>query len=343
MTQINQLTDDMVLGFWDTDGSIVLERENRPGKTPAIRVRYSFGQSALKKDFVIRLAKEFGGVTYISATDATFITSARKPVGQRLRALLQRNKPLNPGRRRDYLISEVILNYQEANSRSKVERVAMFFLAFQITVINLEIMDHTPISVFIDALRPTPSELEQGRALAQQHLDVIDAEVAQLRKDLPTLVLSTDYLAGAHVGDGGLVVALSWRPTKSNRRRTETEWTVSGADYDYCSAFRNTMQAGRMNLTAPNCYSFRIGGLTNCLRVVEMFKPYTCMPQAKKDQLANFEKAIKIVQQKRHFTIEGTTEILDLVWDLGEKGGRKGTKDQYLNWGTDWLRKNGYV
>lgn len=180
----------------------------------------------------------------------------------------------------------------------------------------------------------------KGRGLARANaiLDVVRTKVSDLEKKLPTIIFSTDYVRGAHFGDGFFTVSLTWHP--QYRRRTEFSWGICGQNKAYCEAFVNTFKAGYVNKTGPHCYSFVLAGTLKCRDVFYLFED-TWMPAYKRQQFNRFKNAIELIQDKRHMTIEGTAELLDLVYDMSEKGTRSRTKEELMGIGIQWLISRG--
>jgi hypothetical protein len=150
--------------------------------------------------------------------------------------------------------------------------------------------------------------------------------------------LTLDYIRGAHFGDGGFTVALTWKPNKSDRRRCDPEWTISGENKPYCKAFVNTL-GGNVKKSGKNHHKFCLTGINACNNILHIFDEAPWMPEYKKNQFKWFKEAVQLLINKEHMTEEGTIKLVELVYDASEKGVRIETKKQYIKWGCEWLRR----
>lgn len=344
------ISDDTVLGLFDADGSILLnlesyERKNKPvgeGNQPfGIRVYYYVGQSLSKTDTVQKLAEKFGGTFTEDSQDAELRVNVFKETGQKMRQFLLKNKPLHPGRRRDFLISEVIVELLQKKAQStNVGLVTLLRLAYNNTrnMNSLTLGRLHDIEYWISKMNPSKAELKEGLAQAAEAMKPINQEVALLEEQLPKMELTSDYIRGAHFGDGGFTVSLAWRPNKDNRRRCEPEWTISGENVPYCKAFVNTIGGGNVNSAGKNYHKFRLTGIKACNNILHIFDEAPWMPDYKKNQFEWFKKAVQLLINNEHMTEEGTRKLVQLVYNVSEKGGRSASKEQYIEWGIQWLR-----
>lgn len=64
------------------------------------------------------------------------------------------------------------------------------------------------------------------------------------------------------------------------------------------------------------------------------------MPAYKKTQFEWFKKAVQLLINNEHMTEEGTVKLVELVYvyNVSEKGWRAASKEQYIEWGIQWLR-----
>lgn len=225
---------------------------------------------------------------------------------------------------------------------TKKDLVTLIYLAYSNTRNMLNSAKQKPINYWINLIQPSNIQFKVGKYKAEQELIFIEKEIAILEKQLPITKLSLDYIRGAHFGDGGLTVALTFKPNKYNRRRCVPEWTISGANFYYCKAFVNTIGGG-INKSGKNCYKFRLYGITNCNNILYIFNTTIWMPKYKKKQFNKFKKIIKLLLNKKHFTKERIIELVNLAYDLSEKGGRTHSKEKYIGWGISWLQNNNYI
>lgn len=344
----NVMSDDTLLGFFDADGSVLInlesyERKNKPvaeGNQPiGFRVYYYFGQSLSKADTIKKVVEKFGGTSTQDSKDAELRVNVFNETGQKIRQFLLNNKPLHPGRRRDFLISEAIVELLQKKAQStKVGLVPILRLAYNNTN-NMKSLGRVhPIEHWISQINPSKAELQEGLDQAAEAMKPINQEVTSLEEQLPKMELTLDYIRGAHFGDGGLTVSLTWKPNKYDRRRSDPEWTISGENKPYCKAFVNTL-GGNVNKAGKNYHKFRLKGINACNNILHIFDEASWMPEYKKNQFKGFKEAVQLLRNKEHMTEEGTRKLVELVYDKSEKGGRIAEKEQYIEWGVEWLRR----
>jgi hypothetical protein len=273
------MPDDMVLGVFDSDGSVLIVIDSHEkdsmvvhGNQPfGLRVLYYLEQSVSKTDLVLKVAEKFNGSVLKNETGTRLRVNQFSKVGKRIRLFLSKNKPLHPNRRRDYLIAETINNLLNKKvQRTKAGLVTLICLAYSNTQNMIQVRRKNPIQYWIHQIQPSEAELKAGEAKASEALALINKEVVLLKEQLPHMKLSLDYIRGAHFGDGGLTVALTWKPNKQNRRRCVPEWTISGENFFYCKAFVNTL-GGDINKSSANCYKFRLYGIARCKAILYIF------------------------------------------------------------------------
>jgi hypothetical protein len=341
------ISDDMFLGAHDADGSFVISIDSylrRNGSMPFnVRVSYDFCQSNSKRDLVEKMADKFGVKTSADEADTAFRVGSTTKEGGEIRQFFLKNKPIYPGHLRDFLITEEILALKSRKVQcTKQGLITLIILAYN-NYHNFKTNKRKyTLDFWINSVNASPVELIAGKSEAAQALARVEKEVNLLKTSLPTKVLTKDYIRGAHVGDGGLTVALTWKPSKADRLRTEPEWTISGEDRSYCQAFVNTLGMGNINLSSPNCKKFRLTGIKNCIKALTIFDD-TWLPAYKTTQLAKFKEALRILEAKEHFTEQGIITLVSLVCDMSEKGAREHSKEQYIEWGLAWLRRHGYI
>jgi len=344
LANVLSLTDHTALGLFDTDGSVLICIDQRQPRFPPfyLRIIYCLELSNSKRDLVQKFAESFGGQLAPSQSIASFRANADSPVGMVVRDFLLRNNPLHPGRSHDFLLSEEIrVLFQQNKQTTREGLVTLITLAY-----NNKVSEQTPkgsrnipIENWYRWINATEAEFIKGFANANSILSVVRSQVSALERNLPTMRLSTNYVRGAHFGDGGFTVGLSWDPV--NRRRTEFSWNISDGNKMYCEAFKNTF-GGYVNKTGKNCWSFKLAG-TNFVRSVYFIFEETWLPAYKEEQFSRFRDAIALIKDKRHMTMEGTIEVLDLVYDMSEKGKRKYSKEELFQRGRQWLQSRGFI
>jgi hypothetical protein len=342
------MPDDMYLGALDADGSVIIaidSRVNRSGsKEPfGIRVAYEFAQSNTSADLVEKVAAKFGGKARLNGPNTVFRVGCNGVPGKKIRLFLQNNKPLYPGRLHDFLLSEEILALKSKKAqKTKEGLVTLINLAYNNSKNHQKKLSRKkPLQYWIDQINPTQNELIAGQTEANQILMRVKKEVSKLEAILPTKTLSLDYVRGAHYGDGSFAVALTWGKSPGvtpTRLRCEPEWCISGENPFYCEAFVHTFKKGYVNKAGKNYHKFRLSGIAASSNILYVFNN-TWMPAYKQNQLSWFTKALDLLKSKKHFTKNGITELVELVYDKSQKGTRKYAKQQYIDWGHAWVDK----
>nr|AAL34365.1 putative protein [Chlamydomonas frankii] len=340
----SSLSDNMALGLFDSDGAVLLGADkatNKSGNSIKFKVTYFLGQSLSKKDTVAEFAKKFGANMLVDSRDAEFRVNQSSPEGQIFRQFLQKNEPKNLYRLRDFYISEEIIPLLSKRKKSRVELVTLARLVAnksrliakpgQSTATFLQLCLH---------ISATDAEVSQGSQAADEILSKIEAKLQVKQEILAKTKLSNDYVLGAHFGDGSFYVGLSWKPTKLKpveRLRCEPEWSISGDNENYCQAFVRTLGGSTKSVDNLGQRKFVVSGLTKCLDVLPLFEKASWMPSYKQKQFKRWKDVLRLLEAQEHFTKKGIIRLVNLTYDLAEKGGRKYTKDQYLEWGLAWL------
>ena len=112
-----------------------------------------------------------------------------------------------------------------------------------------------------------------------------------------------------------------------------------GENVPYCKAFVNSIGEGNINKAGKNYHKFRLAGIKACHNILHIFEEAPWMPEYKKNQFEWFKKAVQLLINKEHMTEEGTRKLVELVYDASEKGVRSVSKEQYIEWGIQWLRR----
>jgi hypothetical protein len=232
-------SDDMALGIYDADGSILFKTSFRKNSllrnTLGFQVCYSVGQSLSKVETVHKFATKFGG--NVPRTECRM--NQTSPAGQKVRQFLLKNTPKHPDRRRDFLISEQVIPFLNTKLTT-VQQITIAYLISQKSVLQNQGGSEEYFNKCCLHVQATQVEIQQGLVLAKQMMAKIDKELETFHQTLPTMELSDDYVVGVHIGDGSFSVALSWKPTeKTHRLRCEPEWAISGYKKEYCEAFAN--------------------------------------------------------------------------------------------------------
>jgi hypothetical protein len=334
----------MALGIFDADGAVLLKtyfRNNSVFKnTLGFQVCYSVCQSLSKIDTVHKFATRFG--KNVTRTECRM--SRTSPAGQRFRQLLLNNKPKHPDRRRDFLISEQIFQFLCPQSGKKLTTIQSLVVAFLVSQKSV-LLNQGGSQEYFDRcclhLQATEVKIQEALVLAREMSAKINGEIETFQQELPTMELSDDYVRGVHFGDGSFYVALSWKPTeKAHRLRCEPEWAMSGYKKAYCEAFANKYGGITKKVDAAGQIKFVLSGIKKCSSVVTLFENSPWVPQYKQEQFERWKTSLTLLKNQEHFTEEGIVRLLDFTYGLAEKGARKYSKEQYLEWGCAWLNNS---
>jgi hypothetical protein len=357
-TSTYELSDDMALGIYDADGSVLMNTTFRKNSvlrnTLGFQVLYSVGQSSSKVETVRKFAAKFG--KKVPRTECRM--NQTSPEGQQFRQFLLKNVPKHPDRRRDFLISEQVRPFLNQKLSALQQLTAAYLISKKSVLQNqndlhrlfLTKKDKVLVDDFVECkeedylnkcclhIQATDVEIEQGLILGKQVMAKIDKEIESFLQKLPTMQMSDDYVFGVHCGDGSFYVALSWKPTeKSHRLRCEPEWAISGDKEIYCKSFANKYGGVTKKVDAQGQIKFVVSGIRKCSSIVSLFEKAPWLPEYKQDQFDRWKASCTLLENKEHFTEEGIVRLLDLSYGLAEKGGRKYSKEQYLEWGLAWL------
>nr|AAL34372.1 putative protein [Chlamydomonas komma] len=334
-----KMSDEMALGFFDADGSILMDVEKKTNgkKYCVFSVDYFVGQSPSKADATSKFAEKFGGETSPRRGDFKYNQSSE--VGNRVRTFLSKNEPKNPYRVRDFYISEALIGLLNKQTQSsKIGQVTLARLVSNKSILREQKQSKIAFAAWCEHIGATDSEISQGLSIADPIVAEIETKVEQQTESLLTTSLSNDYVLGAHFGDGSLYVALSWKPTKTNHRlRCEPEWAISGNNEVYCQAFVRTFGGTTKDVDKKGQRKFVLSGIQQCFGILYLFTNAPWMPAYKAEQFTRWRDSINLLVAQEHFTEQGIRRLLDLSYGLAEKGGRKYTKEEYLAWGSAWL------
>jgi hypothetical protein len=335
-------SDDMLLGIYDADGSVLFNTTFRNNSllrnTLGFQVIYSLGQSTSKVETVQKFAEKFGGT--VPRTECRMNQSS--PAGQKVRQFLLKNTPKHPDRRYDFLISEQVIPFLKLQTKmTPVQQITVAYLISKKSVLQNKGTSYEYFNKCCLHVLATKAEIQQGILIAKEIMAKIDKEIQLYYETLPTMEMSDDYVIGAHCGDGSFYVALSWKPTeKSHRLRCEPEWAISGYKKPYCQAFANKYGGVTKPVDSEGQIKFVLSGIRKCSTIVPLFENAPWMPNYKQEQFERWKASLTLLNNQEHFTQEGIVRLLDLTYGLAEKGGRKYSKEQYLEWGLAWLNKS---
>ena len=335
------MSDDMALGFFDADGSVLISTDytsNKSGKTGvSFRVIYLLGQSLSKKDLTEKFAQKFGGKMLVDNESAEFRANQSSQLGENVRRFLLNNNPKHPYRLRDWLISEQVVVLLKAKP-NKISDITKAHLARHKSLFVTQGGGDEYFEKCSTHIQATNTEIRQGIVASEKIIAEIEKNLAVYTKELVKINLSDDYVLGVHYGDGSFYVTLSWKLTSKNHRfRCVPEWAISGDDENYCKAFANRFNGRTVLVDAKGQRKFVLSGVEKCVLVLDFFEKALEMSAYKLLQYKRWKESILLIRNQEHFTEQGIRKLLDLTYGLAEKGKRPYSKEQYLEWGLIWL------
>lgn len=322
------LSDDMILGIYDADGSVLMNTTFRNNSllrnTLGFQMKYAVGQSTSKVETVRKFAEKFGG--NVPREECRINQSS--PAGQKVRDFLLKNTPKHPDRRSDFLISELVIPFLNLPTRlTSVQQITLAYLFSHKSVLQNQGTSSEYFNKCCLHILATEAEIQQGILIGKGMMAKIEKEMELYYKTLPTMEMSDDYVIGCHCGDGSFYVALSWKPTDKNHRlRCEPEWTISGYKKAYCEAFANKYNGRTTPVDAEGQRKFTLSGIRKCSTIVPLFENAPWLPYYKQEQFERWKASLILLNNQEHFTEEGIVRLLDLTYGLAEKGGRKYSK-----------------
>lgn len=370
------MSDDMALGCFDADGTVNVRVEKLEDSGMSFYVNYGFEQSSSKRDLVNTFGHKFGVEDNSTGPVARCRLTANTELGRRFRLFLQKNQPKAPGRYRDFLLSELILNkVAQGFGRTNTELIALAYVSSKFTV-KASKGDESLFEENLKHLKASSTEKRNGIEIGRKLVETVESQVNKFIKSLPTTVFSDDYVRGSHYGDGSFTVTLPWlskgnlyipdrskppanwydskklKPWDERRLRCEPNWSISAADPDYCAAFNNTFAQVLVNVKcgAPSGYvgsvnkgadqrKVTVRGTTKCAMCVKhYFSNLEWMPAYKQQQLNNFNEMIQILSKGQHFTKEGLINLVKLASIPSEKGARKHSAQGLMFFGLRFLK-----
>lgn len=218
---IQKISSQFFQGFFDADGSIqILLRSSKQNNFLKCYIIFSITQSKINKDILFCLKKQYGGnITSKKIKTGTeeyvyrsYITSVS---GQIIKKVLLTYLPLNPKKRQDFLIACKIQELlKDKIHYTKKGQIYIINLIYKMSnQLNKEstIIKRKPIEHWIkNVVNPTNEEKEQGEKLANLYFNnLMNFNIKNLLKDLPTTKFSKDYMVGVHCGDGSLMITFN--------------------------------------------------------------------------------------------------------------------------------------
>nr|YP_005089807.1 LAGLIDADG homing endonuclease [Dunaliella salina]YP_005089848.1 LAGLIDADG homing endonuclease [Dunaliella salina]ACS95070.1 LAGLIDADG homing endonuclease [Dunaliella salina]ACS95109.1 LAGLIDADG homing endonuclease [Dunaliella salina] len=245
------LNSAQLRGFFEGDGGIQIRVDKRKNGL-SFRPQAKFGQTT-KNAQILEWCKESLQANIAMAeydeTDASwFVFPFNSDIGKRFIQMYLKNKPVNPGTLKDFLIALLIYQYQteryipfESESayllqnkpyeeRERIEFLTLLWLRYQRSA-SRETKKTLPISHYHEHVNATPDEISSAERLGNELLLPISMEVNDLVSNLENnkIQICADYVAYYHVADGSLSFNFHKRRLAGGRQniKIDPRWTIS--------------------------------------------------------------------------------------------------------------------
>lgn len=355
-------TPEMLVGMFDADGTFTIRIRKKEDNRLGFSVLASITQATANKE-VLTVAKDqfFPKASLVSFTtkpkdgsklkkmsrlDVTLTT----PGGKTFQKIFTEVNPKSPSKYRDYLIALQVLAFINVfmpvknqrpgdASEEKVHAIATVYIIYQ-NVNEAKRPDaprkrRKPMEYWINLVKPTPEEREQGLKLGASFLKEIENKEASWKQELtdPRYSLPKDYMVGFLIGDGSLQVQ-SNIPETCDRLDLTPEFSAKECSYgrDLLVSFKNTLDgAGEIkDLGNQSIYRLR-GWPSNYELIVPFLKPYT-FPRQKQVAVDAFIYACEEnVTGSFRTSFAKLKALAEATWHMnGEAANRKLTLEEFL-------------
>jgi hypothetical protein len=382
---MTKYTDLMIVGLHDADGSFENSLSPRVGvNSYGLVLRITFSQKTANCDTIDKVYETLGETSKVinsvrserkdsfgrDIEESSAVFNTTTPEGQRLLGIFQENKPLAPGKRRDYLIFLKILLFkntgvfEELNSsclsselnnlnRHKIGLIACIWLMFH----NAQSLKYNSVererrkqlmNEKMNNLIPLQEELRLGVDLGKYCLSFIEEEQKNIQVSLRNnFKLPNDYMIGLFIGDGWFTIYLKIDPEKPKLKVVVSFNMIQSADcIDVLYAFQSTLD-GKGSIAADSktktAYVFKLEGIKNCIEyILPLFDNYELqLPSTKKKQYSLFREVLIKIKEKNHLTPDGLDDIINLAYEFTSlsQGSRGLTKDEQKSLAVQYFRK----
>jgi len=354
-------TRDMLLGFFDADGSFNVNARIRGRgirKKPSVSFGFLaiFSQRTLNKD-VLEGIKRFFKVDY-EVTNHTRTTMSgttsdngnlriglRKNDDQQLINMWSANPPLAPTKHLDFLLLKTIYDAKlfkdfgafESLLRPQTNEVidlTLLYLRYQNYHNRMPGKKRTaPIGTHHKTLGSSDKDIASGTKLGQEIFAKLKKQHDDIMANLTTDQLTADYLIGYIIGDGCFWTRLKFLPVNIRNRGFGAEFCFSITDatenLPLLQLVKKKLHAEIPSITticlfrsgAGTSYKLRVVGLANNIALVNYLNSPS-LPYARKNQLDCFKEILSLYPKLD----ENPTLIRDLIrlhWRLNPNGNQK--------------------
>jgi hypothetical protein len=350
----DHLTEAQFGGFFDADGSIIIGVTTRK-KTKdsndykiSFQVNFCITQVFKNKDILDQTVSLFNLERSVTSTkrkngltEYKLIIPAREPDGQILLDYFNRNHPILPSKKNDYLIALKILEILGPKRRnlSNVDKVFIIYLCYgnsnQISTSSA--IKKKPINLIFQELQITSSEQEKGRILSSNFFEHLSSELIIHKNSLNEMILSKEYMIGFYIGDGTL--STSFKLSKNCKKNLRTvslifSWGVVDPDKQFLTCFQRNIGCGRIagvGKISGNCYRLSVNILREINEKILPILDTNYLPLGRQTQLDTFKQIVSLETNPiSRLNPENWEKIIDLAFSMSSKSKRKFSKQDLL-------------
>lgn len=341
--------DEYDRGVFDTDGSVrlALNRSRAPGFNPNVGVSALFEVTQARPNAAVctRLKARYGGRIHPRIDEKhdedRYRLTFTSPGGRTWFEALSRNPPLDPSRRRDFLIAShlVRMNARRRNDGVAVRQIYRIELVYGTSnqISSGGAQKRVPKSNWYARVRPTASQARRGQKWARIYFRQLDVAIAHHRTVLPHTRLSPGYVAGAHVGDGSLFMICNWRPDQTYS--TRPCWAISNADRAYLRAFQTTVGCGTIKVAGNNCYQYVTQTIGVALRYILPTLSRAQLPRDRANQYRRWTCGVIMLATRSVNSPSSLARFVTTVYRMSSRSRRKYNRRQLYIWGLKRLRR----
>lgn len=240
ITTSDLINDVQLMGFFEGDGTLKFQITCKKPNKVYISVSAVFAQHVRNREILEIVKAKLSETKNIYVSNSPLSSSPlergdaqlevslgkKSKSGQKLIEIFRKNKPLNPGNLKDYLIFLIISAHQNTetlplsgvllqnfNAKSALEKsrsvmLTLLWLRFQRAGQTTQRRTLKNLNDYFLDCRATSQEIHEAKLYGEQVLKPVDDEVHQLVQNLETdqINIEKDYLAFYHVADGCLKV-----------------------------------------------------------------------------------------------------------------------------------------
>lgn len=139
------------------------------------------------------------------------------------------------------------------------------------------------------------------------------------------------YLAGFADGEGSFNVSFRKRSDYALPWKVSLCFNISQRDPVILSLFKRHLKCGTMRERRDGVWYFEVNNLRPLREnVIPFFTRFRFLSAKKKRDFAKFKKIAKMIEEGKHLSREGITEILEVRRDMNDGGKRKYSEQDIL-------------